>query len=156
MAHGWRTQQCAAAEGHWDLMSCFILLPHLLQPPTAGDWVLVHAAAGGTGQLLTQIVSNLGGRVIGTTSTPEKAEVARSFGAQEVRPGLKPQPQQSAAGWPHRDLAVSMRSASFCNCNCRLNCCLVNIFCCCVKPSWPVCQQRLASNSMGLLSRRHT
>jgi NADPH2:quinone reductase len=51
----------------------------------AGDWVLVHAAAGGTGQLLSQISSHLGARVIGTTSTPEKAEVARQAGAQEVR-----------------------------------------------------------------------
>jgi NADPH2:quinone reductase len=47
--------------------------------------VLVHAAAGGTGQLLCQISSHMGARVIGTTSTPEKAEVARRAGAQEVR-----------------------------------------------------------------------
>lgn len=51
----------------------------------AGDWVLVHAAAGGTGQLLTQICSHLGAQVIGTTSTPDKARVAKSCGAQEVR-----------------------------------------------------------------------
>lgn len=51
----------------------------------AGDWVLVHAAAGGTGQLLTQICSHvLAAKVIGTTSTPEKAEVAKNCGAQEV------------------------------------------------------------------------
>jgi D-arabinose 1-dehydrogenase-like Zn-dependent alcohol dehydrogenase len=51
----------------------------------SGDWVLVHAAAGGTGQLLVQICSRLlGARVIGTTSTAEKAEVARGCGAQEV------------------------------------------------------------------------
>lgn len=50
-----------------------------------GDWVLVHAAAGGTGQLLVQICSRLlGARVIGTTSTAEKAEVAKGCGAQEV------------------------------------------------------------------------
>lgn len=46
---------------------------------------MVHAAAGGTGQLLVQICSRvLGARVIGTTSTAEKAEVARGCGAQEV------------------------------------------------------------------------
>jgi NADPH:quinone reductase-like Zn-dependent oxidoreductase len=50
----------------------------------AGDWVLVHAAAGGTGLLLTQIVKHLGGRVIGTTSTPEKAAAAQQAGAEEV------------------------------------------------------------------------
>jgi NADPH2:quinone reductase len=44
---------------------------------TAGDWVLVHAAAGGTGQLLCQLCSHIGAKVIGTTSTPEKAEVAK-------------------------------------------------------------------------------
>lgn len=47
--------------------------------------MLVHAAAGGTGQLLTQICSrHLDARVIGTTSTAEKAEVAKGSGAQEV------------------------------------------------------------------------
>jgi NADPH2:quinone reductase len=49
-----------------------------------GDTVLVHAAAGGVGLLLTQIVRLRGGRVIGTVSTPEKAEVARTAGADEV------------------------------------------------------------------------
>ena len=49
-----------------------------------GDWVVVHAAAGGVGLLLTQLVKLRGGRVIGTTSTPEKAAVARSAGADEV------------------------------------------------------------------------
>lgn len=42
-----------------------------------GDTVLVHAAAGGTGQLLATLCTHRGARVIGTTSTPEKAEVAR-------------------------------------------------------------------------------
>jgi NADPH2:quinone reductase len=49
-----------------------------------GDTVLVHAAAGGVGQLLTQVVRLRGGRVIGTVSTPEKAEAAREAGADEV------------------------------------------------------------------------
>jgi NADPH:quinone reductase len=49
-----------------------------------GDTVLVHAAAGGMGLLLTQLITHLGGRVIGTTSTPEKAERARRAGAAEV------------------------------------------------------------------------
>ena len=49
-----------------------------------GDAVLVHAAAGGVGQLLTQVVTLRGGRVIGTVSTEEKAEVARAAGADEV------------------------------------------------------------------------
>jgi NADPH2:quinone reductase len=49
-----------------------------------GDTVLVHAAAGGVGQLLTQVVKLRGGRVIGTVSTDEKADIARQVGADEV------------------------------------------------------------------------
>ncbi len=53
-------------------------------PIGEGDWVLVHAAAGGVGLLLTQIVKSRGGRVIATTSTDEKAALARGTGADEV------------------------------------------------------------------------
>jgi NADPH:quinone reductase len=53
-------------------------------PVGEGDWVLVHAAAGGVGLLLTQIVKSRGGRVIATTSTDEKAALARGAGADEV------------------------------------------------------------------------
>ena len=45
---------------------------------------LVHAAAGGVGLLLTQMLSAKGTRVIATTSTPEKAELARGAGAADV------------------------------------------------------------------------
>jgi NADPH:quinone reductase len=47
----------------------------------AGDTVLVHAAAGGVGRLLTRIVTHLGGRVVATAGTPEKREIARGDGA---------------------------------------------------------------------------
>jgi NADPH:quinone reductase len=53
-------------------------------PIEAGDWVIVHASAGGVGRLLTQIAKLRGGRVIGTTSTEEKARLAREAGADEV------------------------------------------------------------------------
>ncbi len=53
-------------------------------PIADGDWVLVHAAAGGVGLLLTQLAKLRGGRVIGTTSTAEKAALAREAGADEV------------------------------------------------------------------------
>lgn len=49
-----------------------------------GDDVLVHAAAGGLGLLLTQLASARGGRVIGTVSTAEKEQLAREAGAAEV------------------------------------------------------------------------
>jgi NADPH2:quinone reductase len=45
---------------------------------------LVHAAAGGTGRLISQMVKLRGGRVIGTAGTREKAEVARKAGADDV------------------------------------------------------------------------
>lgn len=45
---------------------------------------LVHAAAGGVGLLLCQMARSAGARVIGTTSTAEKAEQARAAGAGDV------------------------------------------------------------------------
>ncbi|RYC57970.1 hypothetical protein CHU98_g8229, partial [Xylaria longipes] len=41
-------------------------------PVKKGDWVLVHAAAGGTGLLLCQLLKAIGANTIGTVSTPEK------------------------------------------------------------------------------------
>ncbi len=49
-----------------------------------GQVALVHAAAGGVGLLLVQLAKQAGARVIGTVSTPEKAELARSAGADEI------------------------------------------------------------------------
>lgn len=46
-----------------------------------GDWVVVHAAAGGVGLLLTQIVKLRGGHVIATASTQTKADLASAAGA---------------------------------------------------------------------------
>ena len=59
-------------------------LAHDSYPIQKGDWVIVHAAAGGVGLLLTQIAKSLGGRVIATTSTDEKAQLASEAGADEV------------------------------------------------------------------------
>ena len=53
-------------------------------PIAAGDWVLVHAAAGGVGLLLTQIAKLRSGRVVATTSSDQKAALARQAGADEV------------------------------------------------------------------------
>jgi NADPH2:quinone reductase len=44
----------------------------------------VHAAGGGTGQLLVQVAKLCGARVIGTASTEEKVNLARKAGADEV------------------------------------------------------------------------
>lgn len=59
-------------------------LTHATYPVQPGDTVLVHAAAGGMGLLLTQVVKLCGGRVIGTVSTAEKEKLARDTGADEV------------------------------------------------------------------------
>jgi NADPH2:quinone reductase len=53
-------------------------------PIQKGEWVIVHAAAGGVGLLLTQIAKLVGGRVIATTSSDAKAQLAREAGADEV------------------------------------------------------------------------
>lgn len=53
-------------------------------PVQRGDRVLVHAAAGGMGLLLTQLATARGARVIGTVSTAEKEQLARQAGAAEV------------------------------------------------------------------------
>ncbi len=59
-------------------------LTHTTYPLTADDTILVHAAAGGVGQLLIQIAKRRGARVIGTVSTEEKARIARTAGADET------------------------------------------------------------------------
>jgi NADPH:quinone reductase len=59
-------------------------LTHSTYAIKQGDDVLIHAAAGGMGLLLTQMAKLRGARVIGTVSTPEKEKLARQAGADEV------------------------------------------------------------------------
>ena len=59
-------------------------LAHGVHACKAGDTVLIHAAAGGVGQLLVQFASQAGARVIATVSTEEKAKKVRALGAHEV------------------------------------------------------------------------
>jgi len=49
-----------------------------------GSTALVHAAAGGVGLLLTQLIHSRGGEVIATASTPEKSAIALAAGADQV------------------------------------------------------------------------
>ena len=51
-------------------------------PVRPGTLALVHAAAGGVGQLLTQLVTARGGRVVATAGSEAKCEVARGRGAE--------------------------------------------------------------------------
>jgi NADPH2:quinone reductase len=53
-------------------------------PVRPGDVALVHAAAGGVGLLLTQIIKHRGGRVIGRVSSAGKVAAAKEAGADEV------------------------------------------------------------------------
>jgi NADPH2:quinone reductase len=59
-------------------------LCHSTFPVQPGDVAVVHAAAGGVGLLLTQMIARLGGTVVATTSTAAKAELARAAGAAHV------------------------------------------------------------------------
>ncbi|SDH20337.1 NADPH2:quinone reductase [Lentzea fradiae] len=59
-------------------------LVHSTYDVKEGDRVLVHAAAGGVGLLLTQWAKAKGAHVVGTVSTDEKEALAREAGADEV------------------------------------------------------------------------
>lgn len=53
-------------------------------PVKKGDVLLIHTVAGGLGLLFTAYAKSKGATVIGTTSSEEKAEIAKSFGADHV------------------------------------------------------------------------
>jgi NADPH2:quinone reductase len=59
-------------------------LTHGVRATRPGDVALVHAAAGGTGLLLVQLLARAGARVIGTCSSAEKEALARRAGCDEV------------------------------------------------------------------------
>ena len=61
-------------------------LSHSTYPVQPGDLALVHAAAGGVGLLLVQMIKRRGGTVIATTSSAGKAELALEAGADEAFP----------------------------------------------------------------------
>lgn len=54
---------------------------HRLEP---GQTILFHAAAGGVGLIACQWAKALGVKLIGTTSSPEKANLAKEHGAWEI------------------------------------------------------------------------
>jgi NADPH2:quinone reductase len=59
-------------------------LAHDTYPIRQGDVVLIHAAAGGVGQMLTRVAKILGATVIGTVSSEAKADAARAAGADHA------------------------------------------------------------------------
>ncbi len=76
------SEETAAAAILQGLTAHYLL--HDSYPIRPGDVVLVHAAAGGMGLLLTQLATRLGATVIGTVSTEDKARLAREAGAAEI------------------------------------------------------------------------
>src|SRR5215472_13363867 len=74
-------QQAAAAmlqgmTAHYLLYSTY--------PLKKGETALIHAAAGGMGQLLVQMAKNIGANIIATVGSDEKAKLAREAGADDV------------------------------------------------------------------------
>ncbi|WP_342627312.1 quinone oxidoreductase [Nguyenibacter vanlangensis] len=65
----------------------------------AGDAALVHAAAGGVGLLLTQLLAAKGVAVIGTVSSDAKAALARDAGAHQI------------IRYDHEDVSAAVRDA---------------------------------------------
>jgi NADPH2:quinone reductase len=72
----------AAAMTMRGLTSAYLLTR--IAPLKAGDTVLLHAAAGGVGLIVSQWARELGIDVIGSVSTDEKAEIARAHGCTET------------------------------------------------------------------------
>lgn len=56
-------------------------LLHMTHELTAGETILVHAAAGGTGQIMVQWAKAIGANVIATAGSEEKCELVRNLGA---------------------------------------------------------------------------
>jgi NADPH2:quinone reductase len=78
---GIAVEQAAAGMNQGFLAYAFT---HFAYPVKPQDWCLIHAAAGGIGLLLCQMAKIRGGRVIGVTSTAEKAAIVKDAGADHV------------------------------------------------------------------------
>ena len=76
------SDQMAAAVLLKGMTAEFLL--HRVAPVHAGDTILVHAAAGGVGQLLCQWASKLGATVIGTVGSEDKRAIAKASGCAHV------------------------------------------------------------------------
>ncbi len=60
------------------------MLLHKVRAVQPGDWLLVHAAAGGLGQLVTRWAKRLGAHVVGTVGSEGKVAQAKAAGADDV------------------------------------------------------------------------
>ncbi|SFM22568.1 quinone oxidoreductase family protein [Methylobacterium pseudosasicola] len=60
------------------------MLLHKVRAVGPGDWILVHAAAGGLGQIVTRWAKRLGAQVVGTVGSEGKRALALEAGADAV------------------------------------------------------------------------
>jgi NADPH:quinone reductase-like Zn-dependent oxidoreductase len=74
--------ETAAAMTMRGLTAAYLL--RRIRPFAAGDSILLHAAAGGVGLIVSQWAKLLGLTVIGTVSSPAKAEIARAHGCDHT------------------------------------------------------------------------
>ncbi|WP_437828155.1 quinone oxidoreductase family protein [Sorangium sp. So ce1153] len=74
--------ETAAAMTMRGLTSAYLL--RRIWPLRAGDGILVHAAAGGVGLIVSQWAKLLGLTVIGTVSTEAKGDIARAHGCDHI------------------------------------------------------------------------
>jgi len=81
LPHGWSDIELA---GSLMKMLTTCMLVHHVRQVKAGDHVLVHAAAGGVGQLLCAWAKALGASVIGTVGSAVKGDAARQAGADHI------------------------------------------------------------------------
>lgn len=81
LPEGWSFEQGAAFGVGWlTAHACLRICGRL----AAGESVLIHAAAGGVGQAAVRLAKHYGARVFATASSPEKLEIARRLGADEL------------------------------------------------------------------------
>jgi NADPH2:quinone reductase len=76
------SDEMAAAMMLKGLTSWYLL--HKVYEVRPGDFILLYAAAGGVGSILSQWAKHLGAHVIGVVSTKEKRELALAHGCEEV------------------------------------------------------------------------
>lgn len=76
------------------------MLLHKVHAVRSGEWILVHAAAGGLGQLVTRWAKRLGANVVGTVGSAPKIDQALAAGADEVL-------LHGDADWPERAVGIA-------------------------------------------------
>ena len=89
---------------------------HTLARAGRGEWVLVHAAAGGVGSALVQLAARAGCRVVGVVGGAHKVAAARALGAELVidrsQPGLWEQARRAAPAGSARSTSCSRASTA--------------------------------------------